>query len=143
MIYPGCLPVQAEVMPLYIESAQTYLQLSVAALGLTVVFKEKVLGLEGQMRVTRLLLASWTCLLAAVGVGAWYQYVAVKWIAWCASNPQVAPIELPLRVFLLRPGPAYFAMVGFFYVGSVLLVVASARQLISGDSVAEQQPRPS
>ncbi|HEU4559319.1 MAG TPA: hypothetical protein VFS20_15790 [Longimicrobium sp.] len=136
MIYPGCQPVVAQAMPLYIESAQTYLQLAVAALGLTVVFKEKVLGLEGQMRVTRLLLASWACLLSAIGVGAWYQYVAVKWITWCASSPQVPPMNFPLRVFLLRPGPAYFAMVGFFYIGSVLLVLASARQLMSANSAA-------
>ena len=143
VIYSGCQPAQAGAMPLYIDSAQAYLQLAVAALGLTVVFKEKVLGLEGKMRVTRWLLTSWTCLLASIGVGAWYQYVAVKWIAWCYFAPQAAPVQFPLSVFMLRPGPAYFAMVGFFYIGSLLLVVASARQLMSADAVGEQQPRPS
>ena len=35
------------IMPLYIDSAQVYLQLSIGALALSIAFKEKVLGEEG------------------------------------------------------------------------------------------------
>ena len=39
------------LMPLYIDSAKTYSQLSIGALALTIVFKEKVLGDVGRMQV--------------------------------------------------------------------------------------------
>jgi len=125
-----------KVLPLYIESARSYSQLAIGALVLTIAFREKVLAQEGRMRVGLLLVASWSSLLAAIGASAWYQYVAVKLIEIISRDPTSNPAmegvsEFPLSIPVLWPGYAYGAMVTFFFLGALLLVVASARQLLT------------
>jgi hypothetical protein len=124
------------VIPLYIESARTYSQLSIGAIALTVTFREKVLAQQGKMRIGPLLFASWSSFLAAIGASAWYQYVAVKLIEVISRDPaqfitEDIEFEFPLSVSLLWPGYAYGVMVTSFFLGAVLLVIASSEQLLT------------
>jgi hypothetical protein len=128
-----------KVIPLYIESARSYAQLAVGALVLTIAFRDKVLAQKGRMRAGVLLVASWASLLVTIGASAWYQYVAIKLVELIGRDPvkwsamDVEP-EFPLSVGVLWPGYAYSAMVVSFFLGSLLLVMASIGQLVRKDS---------
>jgi hypothetical protein len=124
------------VMPLYIDTAKTYAQLSVGALALTIVFKEKVLGEVGRLRINVLLVASWLCFLIAIAASAYYQWVAVRLIQYY-MNQSVGDDTLyfPLSVPWLWPGYAYGVMVAAFFVAAMLLVLTSLRQLLTGSKV--------
>lgn len=52
-----------DVLPRYIDCAKTFSQMAIAALSLTIIFREKVLGGTGPMKLGRLLVASWSCFL--------------------------------------------------------------------------------
>jgi hypothetical protein len=123
----------SDVMPLYIESARTYAQLAAGALGLTIVFREKVLGLEPGRGINALLVSCWVGFLGAIGASAYYQWVAVRLIEY--SKRYLAGLAgdeeqyFPLTVSWLWPGRAYGVMVALFFAGGVFLVAASALQL--------------
>ena len=68
------------VMPLWIDGAKTFAATASAALGLTIVFKEKVLGNSGRMKTGSSLLASWLAYLGCIGTSVVYQWMAVHWI---------------------------------------------------------------
>ena len=114
------------IIPLYIDSAQVYLQLSIGALALSIIFREKVLGEKGPMSVGILLLASWVCFLLTIGASAFYQYLAIKFLDTISEH------AARIRYFanLVRsPGKVYGAMLVFFFLGSILLVASSTKQL--------------
>jgi len=124
-----------EVMPLYIDSARAFAQLSAGALALTIAFKEKVLGEIGRMRINVLLITSWLCFLVAIGASAYYQWVAVRLIEQSLHDlAGDETLHFPLTVAWMWPGYAYGVMVIFFFVGSLLLILACASQLLLGKS---------
>jgi hypothetical protein len=112
------------IMTLYVDSAKTYVQLSTGVLALSITFIEKVLGGPLPIRNPRwLLLGSWIAFLIAIGGGALYQYVAVKYLD-AKSDAPGAPGMLPHRL-VDEPGIVYGVMVVAFYVGAVSLVAAA------------------
>jgi hypothetical protein len=129
-----------EVMPLYLESARNYAQLSIGALVLSVAFREKVFGDAGPVRPAKILVAAWAMFLSAIGSSAWYQYVGVKLIEYYQGNDayrtltgsaQDLDFQFPLSVWFLWPAYAYGAMVLCFFAGAVLFVSAAAQQLLT------------
>ena len=121
-----------EIMPMYIDSSKTYLQLAIGAVAFSTTFHEKVLGKTGSIRLSSLLICSWLAFLFTIAFSAWYQYSAVKIIE---SNLSVeAGMETGGGMILfsfLEPGYAYGGMVISFFVGAILLVASSAQQLLS------------
>ena len=118
------------LMPLYIDSAKTYSQLSIGALALTIVFKEKVLGDVGRMQVNKLLIASWFCFLISIAASAYYQWVAVRLINhYIKKTAGFDVVQFPLTISWLWPGYAYGLMVSTFFIAASLLVLSSIYQL--------------
>jgi hypothetical protein len=75
------------IMPLYMDSAQMYLQLSIGALALTIIFKEKILGEKNGIKVELYLIVSWLLFLLTIGFSAFYQYLAVKFLDSVSDVP--------------------------------------------------------
>ena len=118
--------VNLDIIPLYLESARTYLQLSIAMLGLTVAFREKIFG-EGTLpRVNVSTVLCWGTLLLSIRFNALYQYAAVHFL----DAQSVHPGKTFLPSWLVSsPGRAYGAMVVLFYLGSLLFVVPAFTEL--------------
>lgn len=71
---------ERKIMEGYIDTAKTYTQFSLGALLLSITFIEKVLGLTGKISLHYLLMLSWICWLIAALAGAFYQYLAVRFL---------------------------------------------------------------
>jgi len=118
--------VNKEIIPLYLDSAKTFMSLSSAALGLTIVFREKVIGSKPGTRVSNLMVASWLLFLLTIGSSAFYQYLGVKFLDSISCFP--GTIQL-FESLVRNPGRIYGCMLVFFFVGATLLVLAAWRQL--------------
>ena len=118
--------VNKEIMPLYLDSAKTFMSLSTGALGLTVAFREKIIGAQPGSRVSALMLVSWLLFLLTIGSSAFYQYLGVKFLDSVSCYPgKIQYFEDLVR----NPGRVYGCMLVFFFLGAVFFVVASWRQL--------------
>lgn len=115
-----------DVLPLFIDSAKGFSQMAIAALALTIVFKEKVLGAPGPMKVSGLLIASWSCFLVTIGTAITYQWLAIRLIS---LKNRYEPEYFPLTHHSVWPGNIYGVMLISFFVGAILLVTTSALQL--------------
>jgi hypothetical protein len=118
--------VNVQLIPLYLDTAQTYMGLSSGALALTIAFREKVIGASPGTRVSSLLVTSWFVYLVTIGASALYQYFAVKFL------DSISPHPGRIRYFedLVRsPGLIYGVMVVCFFVASALLILAAWRDL--------------
>lgn len=71
---------ERKIMAAYTDTAKTYTQLSLGALVLSVTFIEKVLGDSGRISLHYLLVLAWIFWLSAALTGAFYQYLAVKFL---------------------------------------------------------------
>lgn len=114
------------VLPLYIDCAKAFSQMAIGALSLTIVFREKVLGTSGPMKVSWLLIASWICFLISIGAGLCYQWLAIRLIS--LKDGYETPY-FPLKYGVVWPGNIFGLMLVSFFFGACLLVITSARQL--------------
>jgi len=130
-----------DVLPLFIDSAKVFAQMSIAALGLTIIFREKVLGQAGPMKVNWLMVGSWACYLITFFFSLVYQWLAIRLIS--LRNHYEDPY-FPLTIRQFYPGNIYGAMLITFFIGSLLLVVGSSIQLLSKreDSLPDPTPPP-
>ena len=81
-----------------IETTRTFLQLSSAGLVVPLAFRAQLAGLvqipsEAKTPTLLLVSASWLCLLLAIGFGALYQYVAIKFVERQADS-RIALLDL-------------------------------------------------
>ena len=112
------------IMTLYIDSAKTYVQLSTGVLALSVTFVQKILGGDPPSRNPPwLAFGSWIAFLIAIGGGALYQYLAIKYLDSKSAHPGATGL-LPQRL-VDDPGIVYGIMVVAFYVGAASLVIAA------------------
>jgi hypothetical protein len=118
--------VNKEIIPLYLDSAKTFMSLSSGALALTVIFREKVIGSKPGTRVGHLMIASWLLFLLAIGSSASYQYFGTKFLDSVSCCP--GPIQ-HFESLVRNPGRVYGCMLVFFFAGSALLVAAAWKQL--------------
>ena len=129
-ISPEVLEFSKTVLPQYIDTAKTYGHLGVGALVLSIGFKEKVLGEVGRKSVTVLLVIAWFLFLLTVGASALYPYLAVKLMEYNLTGAEEMPYPLSWSP-LFWPGIWYGIMLISFFLGALLLVVGSARQLFA------------
>jgi hypothetical protein len=119
--------VNKTIIPLFIDSAKTYLTLSMAALGLSLIFRERILGENNTKHVGIMLLLCWLSYLLAIAASTLYQYLAIKFLDHFSTFPGQPGF---FDTLVTSPGRVYAAMMIFFFLGSVLLVSSSIYQLI-------------
>ncbi|MCW8891787.1 MAG: hypothetical protein OQL18_00515 [Deltaproteobacteria bacterium] len=119
------------IMPLYMDSAQMYLQLSIGALALTIIFKEKILGEKNGINVELYLIVSWLLFLLTIGFSAFYQYLAVKFLDSVSDVPgKIQYFESLVRA----PGKIYGLMLLSFFSAAVLFVLNALKQIVGKNS---------
>lgn len=109
---------EQKIKQMFSDNAKTYIQLSGAALALTLTFAHEILHIPaGQSIVDFWMILMWSCFLLAVISGSFYQYLAVKYLE----------IRLPSYAFKgwdwLAPGTVYGIMLGAFYGGTLTFTV--------------------
>jgi hypothetical protein len=107
---------QLAVMKMFSDNAKTYIQLSGAALGLTLTFAHKIIHIpEDQPIVDLWMVTMWSCFLITIIAGAFYQYLAAKFMD-CNWN-------------WLEPGVIYGVMLGAFYAGTTVFTIYAITRL--------------
>jgi hypothetical protein len=109
---------QQAVLSMYSGNAKTYVQLSGAALGLTLTFTDKILHLSSTENIaTGWMILVWSLYLIAIGAGAFYQFLAVKlldaYLDWGHDETWD----------WLAPGYVYGAMLLTFYGSTVVFTI--------------------
>ena len=109
---------QKAVMEMFSDNAKTYIQLSGAALGLTVTFANKILHIPDTVSIVNgWTIAIWLCFLLTILGGAFYQYLAVKvldaWLDWAYVDCWE----------WLPPGVIYAFMLLAFYGGAIIFTI--------------------
>jgi hypothetical protein len=117
------------VMPLWIDGAKTFAATASAALGLTIIFKEKVIGNSGRMKTSAYLIGSWLSYLLCIGTSILYQWMAARWIIALPDAPHTdaRPEYYPFPHLGLHV--IYGVMMACFFIGSILLVNASVQEM--------------
>ena len=120
---------QCRVMSFFMDNAKTYIQLSIGALVLSVSFLHEVLGVsqEKQFQPDWLLVSSWIFFLLAAVLGAFYQYLAAKFLEWKSGVPRHHYRRL--QWLIESPGYIYGGMLAGFYFGAVSFTVAAVKRL--------------
>ena len=121
-------PQDEVIMKLFIDNAKSYIQLSTGALVFSITFIEKVLQKVPPIKPDLFLIGSWVAFLIAVGSGAFYQYLAVKYLESISGNPGSEGI-LPKK--LRDPGTIFGIMMVAFYAGAVLFTFMAIMRIIS------------
>jgi hypothetical protein len=114
--------VNGEFMGMYTSSMGTFISLSLAALGLSIAFREKVLGQKGPLIITKTLFGSWLCLMLTIALGTLYLYVAPKHV----ENRFKCSDFVLLNI--LSPGFIYGAALTLFVAGCSLMFMAILHQ---------------
>lgn len=109
---------QKAIMEMFSDNAKTYIQISGAALGLTVTFADKILHIPANVSIVNgWTIAIWLCFLLTILAGAFYQYLAVKmldaWLDW----------EYVSWWDRLPPGVVYAVMLVAFYGGAAIFTL--------------------
>lgn len=134
---PGSDPAKAfeteqEMMATYVDTAKTYSQLSLGALVLSVTFIEKFATVKTQESVTWWLAVAWVAWLLSALSGAFYQYLAARFLEARGEHWGVLTRGGHPQWFTwlaLHPWPAYAGMLGAFAVGSVSFAVYGLKAL--------------
>jgi hypothetical protein len=116
------------IMKLFIDNAKTYIQLSTGAIVFSVTFIEKIVRPETKPAITKdfFLIFSWVAFLIAIGFGAYYQYLAVKYLEFMSSS---GGAEIKLPKWLTDPGRTYFIMMVAFYLGAILFTITAIKKV--------------
>ena len=125
---------ERKIMAAYSETARTYAQLSVGALVLSVTFYEKVLGQTRQIAADPALLVAWLAWLAAALAGAFYQYLAVRFLE--AKGEQLGLLERgghaqAFGAFARHPWKVYGFMLVSFALGCLAFLLVGALRLFA------------
>ena len=100
---------------MYSDNAKTYIQISGAALALTLTFTDKILHLPAAEKIaTAWMIVVWGCFLVAIVAGAFYQFLAVKFLDAYLDWGHDATWDW------LQPGYVYGVMLCAFYGGAVI-----------------------
>jgi hypothetical protein len=106
---------QQQIMKMFSDNTKTYIQLSGTALALTVTFAHEILHIPTNQNIADpWMVAMWVCFLIAIIAGAFYQYLAVTYLA--------TTIDWSHTTFWdwLEPGIAYGVMLVAFYGGTII-----------------------
>jgi hypothetical protein len=105
-------------MKMFSDNAKTYIQLSGAALGLTLTFAHKIIHIpEDQPIVDLWMVTMWSCFLITIIAGAFYQYLAAKFMEASINWEYYGDWNW------LQPGVIYGVMLGTFYAGTTIFTI--------------------
>jgi hypothetical protein len=117
---------QQKIMSMFSDNAKTYIQLSGAALALTLTFAHEILHVPKDENIANgWMIAMWVCFLVAIIAGAFYQYLAVKFL------DAILDWEYESIWDWLEPGIVYGLMLGAFYAGTIIFTVYAILRLRS------------
>ena len=122
---------EQKIVGMFTDNAKMYIQLSGAALGLSITFVRQIQGVaEGKpLPFNRLVIASWVAFLLTIGVGAFYQYVAVSYLGLRKATEEMKGYVsrsdwLVREMFVLQR-----VMLASFYMGAVLFTAGAISKL--------------
>lgn len=123
---------EVKMMATYVDTAKTYSQLSLGALVLSVTFIEKFTTTKTYDSVNWWLAIAWVAWLASALSGAFYQYLAARFLEargehWGVLSRKGHPQWF--RWLSRHPWPAYAGMLGSFAVGAAAFAVYGLRAL--------------
>lgn len=134
---PGPDPVKAfenelKMMATYVDTAKTYSQLSLGALVLSVTFIEKFTTTKTYDSVNWWLAVAWVSWLASALSGAFYQYLAARFLEargehWGVLTRGGHPQSF--RWLSRHPWPAYAGMLASFALGAASFALYGLRAL--------------
>lgn len=111
---------------MFSDNAKTYIQLSGAALALTLTFAHEILHVPKDENIANgWMIAMWVCFLVAIIAGAFYQYLAVKFL------DAILDWEYESSWDWLEPGIVYGLMLSAFYAGTIIFTVYAIIRLRS------------
>jgi len=113
-------------IPLYLDTAKTFIQLATGCLLLTVALREKVLGDRRGFRPGLFLIMSWFFLLSSILSGGLYQYRSVRFLE--SISPAPGRQTWFDRLFE-NPGILYGMMLGTFVLGASFFTLSALRQI--------------
>lgn len=119
---------ESKIMELFIDNAKTYVQLSAGALVLSITFLHEIAGVAKDTKVPTdfWLVVAWVSFLLTVLFGAFYQYLAVKFL----EKKFAAGYTFPLfRWVEDSPGLCYGAMLASFYAGCLCFAISAIRRV--------------
>ena len=116
-----------EVMSLYIDTAKTIIGLSTGALALAVTFRQRILGTTAGVHADPLMLISWVLYLLVIGFGAFYLYLAVKFLDLHSCFP--GPTGWFKR-WEKSPGNVYAMMLFLFFLASLFFFADAAKEVL-------------
>lgn len=119
-----------KIMEMYSLSARSFNQLSSAAIAVTIVFSEKVIGTKGPIDTSSALLFTWLLFLISIGCGMFYQYFAIKFLEQHHLSEYTYKATF-LSWFTENPGRIYGIMMATFLSGACMLVFTAFRGLLS------------
>ena len=121
-----------KIMAGFMDTAKTFTQLSIGALVLSITFLEKILGMEGKISVSYLLLFAWVFWLLAALAGAFYQYRAIKWLERLGIESNVIKqyhhVGDPLKN--IYPYQVYGFLLVCFFLGTIFFVIFGATKIL-------------
>ena len=107
-----------KIMSMFSDNAKTYIQLSGAALALTMTFAHEILHIPAKDNIANgWMIAMWVCFLIAIIAGAFYQYLAVKLLEDAIDWKYFQAWDW------LPPGVIYGVMLAAFYGGTIIFTV--------------------
>lgn len=107
---------ESKIMEMYSSAAKSFNQLSSIAIGVTIVFSEKVLGDKAPIDATQYLILTWILFLTSIACGVFYQYFAVKFLE---NRHADGFVFMPLypKILVKYPGVVYGVMMLAFLFG--------------------------
>ncbi len=119
-------------MSAYSDTAKTYSQLGLGALVLSITFFEKVANTGGKVAVDTPLMIAWSGWLVCALSGAFYQYLAVRFlearaVAWGVVTRTGHPQWFDWLAH--HPWPVYALMLVAFAIGSLAFLIVGFRHL--------------
>jgi hypothetical protein len=120
---------EEKVMKLFTANAKTYIQLSGAALVLCSAFVHEVLGIPKEAP-SSWMIATWTCFLVTIIAGAFYQYLAAKYLERHLNTCSFKGWDW----LVVRCGVVYGLMLLAFYGGATLFTIQAVDRLMHQQS---------
>ena len=125
-----------KIMGGYMDTAKTFIQLSIGGLVLSVTFLEKILGADKGTPVSYLLMIAWVFWLLAVLAGALYQIRAVKWLATLGIDYELIEKKNhagdPVKVY---PYLIYRVLLICFFIGTIIFAIYGSIRILSLNQV--------
>jgi hypothetical protein len=115
---------QHKIMSMFSDNVKTYVQLSGAALALTLTFAREILHIPKDQNIADgWMIAMWICFLVAIISGAFYQYLAVKFLERSIDAGSYDLWDW------IQPGTMYGVMLAAFYGGTIIFTIYAILRL--------------